>query len=728
MRLLLSAILAVGSAASAPAQGVVVDNDDGAPAYTETGVWTTSNSTGYNGGTYRFTLPEEDPFSTATWTPDIPETGFYEVSAIFLRSDNRTTQARYTIDHADGEEEVIISQEGGLFIDAVELGEFRFEAGTSGSVQLDSGLGGGAYIADAIRFSEPVDDPPVISQVANDPPIPDANVPSQVTARVTDDEGLSSVHLVYSSPSAGSSNLVPALDDGAHGDGAANDDVYGATIPGLPDGDQVSFFIRAQDTGSNVSQSQVAQYTVGEEFPPEYRVIWADSWQGGNPLLSEEDAERFIETCRANNINTVMVEIRKIGDAYYDSSLEPRATNITGGPDYDPLQYLIDLAHDTSDGKPYIHVHGWFVMHRITRGETLHPQHVLSQHPEYIMSTSTGGTTGGTNSYLDPGHPGVIDHNVAVIVDCVENYDIDGINLDYIRYPEYSGDWGYNPVSVQRFNTIHNETGQPAGGDPDWEDWRRENVTKAVKKIYVKSAMADPQVILTADTVNWGFNYDPSDYPFSSAYAGVFQDWVGWLEEGILDYNALMNYSTSDSRFEGWTDLSLANDDKRGSIIGIGAYLQDSVQDSMDQLLYAREAGADGLNIYDWDSEVNAANASRADFYQALRTQVFTTWVDPPEATWKTQPTTGIFEGTVTLDGEPLDHATVRIQGEPGTETTTDGSGWFAILDAGVGSSVLEASFGPDETTALGQIPQAGDIVTVNIELAQEPADSWTLY
>ena len=204
-------------------------------------------------------------------------------------------------------------------------------------------------------------------------------------------------------------------------------------------------------------------------------------------------------------------------------------------------------------------------MQRISTGLNLHPQHVLSQHPEYIMSDENGNTSFGGRYYLDPGHPGSVDHNVAVILDCLSQYDIDGINLDYIRYP--ASDWGFNPESVRRFNAFYGKTGTPLLTDPDWSDWRRECITLEVKKIYVKSLKINPNVVLTPDTINWGYSYD--DYENSAAYKSVFQDWVGWLQAGIIDYNALMGYERGGltTRYEGWCNLSLDNDDKLGSIL-----------------------------------------------------------------------------------------------------------------------------------------------------------------
>lgn len=482
-------------------------------------------------------------------------------------------------------------------------------------------------------------------------------------------------------------------------------------------------------TGIDAADFAILAHNWMLDFSGEYRCIWVDSWNWNRSFMSRDEADELIATCRANNINTVIVEVRKVGDASYNSNIEPRIESyIKGGPSFDPLGYLLEIAHDTSGGKKYIQVHAWFVVHRILKTSTPYsPHHVLSLHPEYIMEDINGNTVSDGSYYLDPGHPGAVDWNVAVILDCLQNYDIDGVNLDYIRYPGPA--WGYNPVSIARYNAFHGKSGQPSG--QAWADWRRECITNEVKKIYVKSLMIKPHVVLTVDTINWGWGYD--NYTSSSPYASVFQDWVGWLRQGIIDYNTFMGYVCQSCpcvdcpvpnpiRYQNWANLSLANDDKRGTILCTAAYMQLSVQDAIDQLLWSRAAGAAGLNIYDWYSEVkdNQYGQTRSDFYRELKDQVFPTWVDPPMHAWKVRPRTGIIEGTITApDGAGVDHARVMINGKPETANFTDGSGWFAIMEVPPGTHAVRISVPGRTDLVVGvTIPNPGDIVTLNATFA----------
>jgi N-acetylmuramoyl-L-alanine amidase len=132
---------------------VIVNNDDGAPAYTETGGWSTSASAGYNGGTYKYVFSEANETATATFMPTIPQAGWYWVSVYYREGTNRPVDTRYYVHHAGGTTLVSVNQEvhGQTWL---YLGQFYFDQGTMGKVVLSNASSdvGQAVIADAVRF------------------------------------------------------------------------------------------------------------------------------------------------------------------------------------------------------------------------------------------------------------------------------------------------------------------------------------------------------------------------------------------------------------------------------------------------------------------------------------------------------------------------------------------------------------------------------------------------
>lgn len=134
---------------------VIVDNDAPSPGtYTETGLWTTSNLTGYQNTTYRYaTTVTGTATATATWTFTVPADGEYAVYAWYRQGTNRAPDARYTVHHAGGRTEVTVDQRthGNTWH---YLGTYGFRAGTVATVTLSnhSAVPGLAVIADAVRL------------------------------------------------------------------------------------------------------------------------------------------------------------------------------------------------------------------------------------------------------------------------------------------------------------------------------------------------------------------------------------------------------------------------------------------------------------------------------------------------------------------------------------------------------------------------------------------------
>ena len=133
---------------------VIVDNDQGAPGYVETGIWATSVLTGYAGGTYRFALTTAlTPTATASWQIVVPQQGTYALYAWVYPGANRAPDAHYTVSHAGGTAHVWLDQRIRQQTWRY-LGTFPFFAGAA-TVTLDNAsvVGSGAVvIADALRL------------------------------------------------------------------------------------------------------------------------------------------------------------------------------------------------------------------------------------------------------------------------------------------------------------------------------------------------------------------------------------------------------------------------------------------------------------------------------------------------------------------------------------------------------------------------------------------------
>ena len=80
--------------------------------------------------------------------------------------------------------------------------------------------------------------------------------------------------------------------------------------------------------------------------PPQYRALWVDAFHDG--IKSPAQVQKLVADAHGANINALIVQVRKAGDAYFNRSDEPRATDILGPRDFDPLAYVIRLAPNSA--------------------------------------------------------------------------------------------------------------------------------------------------------------------------------------------------------------------------------------------------------------------------------------------------------------------------------------------------------------------------------------------
>jgi N-acetylmuramoyl-L-alanine amidase len=130
----------------------LVDNDVGAPSYTETGSWTTSASSGYNGGGYRFVATSAAETATATWTIPVAAEGLYPVFAWFRAGTNRSNAANYRIQHTGGISTALADQTKDN-LSWVHLGNYWFRPAEGARITLTNATSNGSVvIADTVRL------------------------------------------------------------------------------------------------------------------------------------------------------------------------------------------------------------------------------------------------------------------------------------------------------------------------------------------------------------------------------------------------------------------------------------------------------------------------------------------------------------------------------------------------------------------------------------------------
>lgn len=464
------------------------------------------------------------------------------------------------------------------------------------------------------------------------------------------------------------------------------------------------------------------------------RAFWVDAFHDG--IKTPGQISQLIADAHTANANALFVQVRRRGDSYYNESVEPRAADGALDPaPFDPLAELIEAAHDAD---PPLQVHAWVVLFPVWSPgySTTDPdRHVYYRHgcgdgctwddaENWITYRYNGGDLV-PDYQLDPGHPAAARYTVDVCLYLVRHYDIDGLHLDYVRYN--GSEYGYNKVSEDRFHAAYGGSGHPDPEDGDWRAWRREQVTAVVRRIYLETLAVKPDLILSAATIAWGDAPGAGEWEASSAYDRVFQDWRGWLEEGILDLAVPMNYDrehnpTQQQYFEHWIEWEKDHQYNRGVVIGPGPFLNyiTGTLAQVHKALVPSPLGhsALGVNLYSYAS-TNVEGLPNSTLYQALSQPSpygdppFSTWEPPPALSWKASPDRGHLLGWAIGPDGPLDRVQVDLSGPENRTLTTDGNGCFGAVGLPPGSYTV--CLPSPATSPLYAVVEAGRVALTTI-------------
>lgn len=314
-------------------------------------------------------------------------------------------------------------------------------------------------------------------------------------------------------------------------------------------------------------------------------------WVSRDAMVHPDTLERLILRAEAAGANGLIVQVVGRAEAFYRSRILPEAP--FSGFD-DPLAYVIARARPRG-----MEVHAWvnaFLVWSSPR-EPVDPSHVWHAHPEWFMDHVSGKSTrdyspsqaqaaGLVGATLSPALPEVRAFIASIAVEIAVNYQVDGIHLDYIRYPNAS--FGYEPMAVSMF---YNETGLTPSGSPDhWKTWKAEQVTMTVETVRFRLNSASPSTLLSAAVMA---NPHTAATEFGSA-------WREWLSRGLVDFVCPMAYTTDSRRA---LELAVMTTAENASNVVYGvAVFNQSVRSALVGAAEALSRGAGGVCVYSLNS------------------------------------------------------------------------------------------------------------------------------
>ena len=255
------------------------------------------------------------------------------------------------------------------------------------------------------------------------------------------------------------------------------------------------------------------------------RAVWISTVYSADypSTTNNEEAQKneFIQKldqAQELGLNTVVIQVRPKGDAFYESELNPWSAVLTGvqgmDPGYDPMEFMIKETH-----KRGMEFHAWMNPYRITTSGTdltaLSADNMARQNPDWILSYNGA-------MYYNPAKEEVKDYICDTVEEIVENYDVDAIHFDDYFYPS-----NY-PL--------------PEGEDRDGAtaDERREHVNDLIKQVYKTIKKADSSVEFGISPMGiWKNSTSDSEGSATrgtEGYYSVFGDAKTWVEKGWVDY------------------------------------------------------------------------------------------------------------------------------------------------------------------------------------------------
>ncbi|WP_293337468.1 family 10 glycosylhydrolase [Microcoleus sp. CAWBG58] len=306
----------------------------------------------------------------------------------------------------------------------------------------------------------------------------------------------------------------------------------------------------------------------GQRVGAEIRAVWLDR---GTIVAarSEQGLASVFDRLAAAGINTVFFETLNAGYPIYPSQVAPQQNPLTVG--WDPLESAVKLAHERG-----IELHAWIWTFATgnKRHNTLigkpgsYPGPVLSAYPNWANIDNKGRTQNPNDGkfYLDPANPEARNYLLRIISEITRKYKVDGVQLDYIRYPFQDDNagfvYGYGAAARQQFKQL---TGtdpvniSPSSGSlwRQWVEFKTNQINSFVAEVSQLLRQNNPRTILSVAVF---------PHPESQRIYKIQQNWEVWARQGIVDLIVPMTYALDTNRLQRITE-PLAKEQMLGSAL-----------------------------------------------------------------------------------------------------------------------------------------------------------------
>ncbi len=339
--------------------------------------------------------------------------------------------------------------------------------------------------------------------------------------------------------------------------------------------------------------------------PAENRGIWFDRGTIVD-IRTKSEMSKYFEMLKNSGINTVYFETFNAGFTIYPSKVGTQTPLIRGR---DPLAWAVEEAH-----KRKIKIHAWMWIfavgndrhNKLINKPDTYEGPVLEKNKRWALLGANGNfrPKNQPEFWIDPSNKEGVAFLLKLADEVVKNYDVDGIQLDYIRYPFQSADnlMGFNHNSAEEFSV---KTGEKMFTDNYqtnllWNRWKENNVTDFVKKVSKQTKRINPNLKISASI------FSKSQ---TNRLNSIQQNWENWLINDYVDILTPMSYSSNLKALD--TNLFYLKPQIGAGLIYPGIALKHVDELAMTkQISKIREYGYSGVTLF----AVAQLDEAKADF------------------------------------------------------------------------------------------------------------------
>ena len=368
-----------------------------------------------------------------------------------------------------------------------------------------------------------------------------------------------------------------------------------------------NYLIDRQQYGEARREWFAAKQILWENYPrdrplaqSEVRGMWLDRGTIVNAKSEAELAEIFDRMALAG-INTVFFETVNASYTIYPSQVAPQQNPLIDN--WDPLKAAVKLARERD-----MEIHAWvwtFAAVNQRHNTILNlPRNylgpVLSRHPDWAITDHEGSRFHYSSGkvFLDPANPEVRNYLLSLITEIATNYDVDGIHLDYIRYPfqsptgkmtygygkaareQFKQQTGYDPVALNPYHPLWSE----------WTEFRSKQIDNFVALVSQNLKQLRPELTLSTAVF---------PMPQRERLQKIQQHWEKWIGKEWIDLLIPMTYAQDTEKLYSLTDPLLEEFDRGKALLLPGIRLLNiSDVAALDQMQLLRGMSTQGFALF----------------------------------------------------------------------------------------------------------------------------------